>query len=191
MTKTDKKGHLFVISGPSGVGKGTLLSALLKNHPDIKLSISATTRKPRPGEIHGVNYFFTTVDDFKALIQKNELLEWAEFAGNFYGTYQKTVQESLDNGHDLALEIDVQGALQVKNKIKDAILIFILPPSMEELKARLEGRNTETQEAIAKRLSIVENELKHAELFNYKVINNEFDTALKELENIIIAERGK
>ena len=189
MNIKSQKGKLFVISGPSGVGKGTLLLELLSRHPEISLSVSATTRNPRPGEVNGKNYFFTSKDDFKQLIQNNELLEWAEFAGNYYGTYVKTVEDTLSSGKDLAIEIEVQGAIQVKNKIKEAVLIFIMPPSVEELKQRLTGRNTETPEAIAKRLSIVESEFKSRDIFDFTVVNDDIERAIKELEDIIVLKR--
>lgn len=189
MENNIKRGNIFVISGPSGVGKGTLLSLLLEKHPEITLSISVTTRNPRPGEANGTNYFFITKDEFSSLIEQEKLLEWAEFAGNYYGTYVETVEEALEEGKDIALEIDVQGAMQIKKKIKDAILILISPPSLEELEARLVGRNTETREVIEKRLSIVKSELEKKAEFNYSVVNKDLKEALLNLEAIVLAER--
>lgn len=188
MIKKDKKGKLFVITGPSGVGKGTLLSALLKQYTGINVSVSATTRKPRPGEVDGVNYHFVSKEEFENLIQKGELLEWAEFAGNYYGTFVKTVKESLDNNQNLALEIEVQGAMQVKNKIPEAVMIFILPPSLEELENRLIGRNTETDEVRQKRLAAAEKELTQTDIFTYKVVNDNVEDALAQLKEIITSE---
>lgn len=183
------KGKIFVISGPSGVGKGTLLGMLLKRHPQIKFSISATTRKPRAGEAHGVNYFFVEREDFLASVENEEFLEWAEFAGNYYGTYQRFVENIVAQGEDIALEIEVQGAMQVRKKLPEAIFIFIKPPSIKELESRLMKRNTETAQLIDKRLAVASKELESADDFDYVVINDDIESALKQLEDIIIAER--
>ncbi|OGH98075.1 MAG: guanylate kinase [Candidatus Melainabacteria bacterium GWA2_34_9] len=188
MTNSVKKGTLFVISGPSGVGKGTLVSMLREKHPEIKLSVSATTRNPRPGEINGTHYFFLTKEDFKNRIELGEFLEWAEFSGNLYGTNKNFVEKMLKDGQNIILEIEVQGALQVKNKLKDVILIFIEPPSFEELKERLIKRCTETEEEIQKRLAIVKKELEQKHEFNYVMINDNLDTALQNLKTIILRE---
>ncbi len=187
----DKKGKLFVIVGPSGVGKGTLVAAILDNTSDIKLSISATTRNPRPGEEHGVNYFYLSKAEFLKSIEQNKFLEWAEFAGNYYGTFTDTVKENLNKGMDLVLEIDVQGAMQIKEKIKEAVMIFILPPSIEELKKRLRDRNTETEEAMNKRLLAMKSELQQKDQFDYQLVNDDFQLAVTELEEIINTERNK
>lgn len=181
----DLKGKLFVISGSSGVGKGTLLNALLAQHPDIKLSISATTRTPRPGETDGVNYFFTKKEDFKESIKNGEFLEWAEFNGNFYGTKQAYVEKTLNKGKNLILEIETKGALQIKQKLPDSILIFIMPPSLEELEHRLRGRNTESEEAIQNRLKEAFREIECSKNYDHKVVNDDLTRALKELEGII------
>jgi len=188
MANSLKKGTLFVISGPSGVGKGTLVSMLREKHPEIKLSVSATTRNPRPGEINGTHYFFLTKEDFKNRIELGEFLEWAEFSGNLYGTNKNFVEKMLKDGQNIILEIEVQGALQVKNKLKDVILIFIEPPSFEELKERLIKRCTETEEEIQKRLAIVKKELEQKHEFNYVMINDNLDTALQNLKTIILRE---
>ena len=188
MANSFKKGTLFVISGPSGVGKGTLVSMLREKHPEIKLSVSATTRNPRPGEINGTHYFFLTKEDFKNRIELGEFLEWAEFSGNLYGTNKNFVEKMLKDGQNIILEIEVQGALQVKNKLKDVILIFIEPPSFEELKERLIKRCTETEEEIQKRLAIVKKELEQKHEFNYVMINDNLDTALQNLKTIILRE---
>lgn len=186
-----KKGTLFVISGPSGVGKGTLVNKVLARNEDIKLSVSATTRNPRPNEVDGVNYHFFSKEKFEGLIKNDEFIEWAQFANNYYGTYQKVVNETLDTGNDLIVEIEVQGALQIKAKRPDAVLIFILPPSLDELKNRLIGRQTETPEVIEKRLSIVESEYQKKDEFNYQVVNDKLETSIIELENIINKQRER
>ncbi len=191
MTLFTKKGTLFVISGPSGVGKGTLVSMLIKKHTELKLSVSATTRKPRQGEVYGEHYFFLERADFKKRIEAGEFLEWAEFSGNLYGTNKKFVEKMLDDGQDIILEIDVQGAVQVKNKLEEAVLIFIEPPSLEELQERLFKRSTESDEEIQRRLSAVKKELKQKHIFNYILINDNLDKAFQDLEKIILKEIGR
>ena len=180
-----KKGKLFVISGSSGVGKGTLISLLLKNNPNIMLSISHTTRTPRQGEIDGINYFFRTKEEFQKSIDENAFLEWAQYSDNFYGTKRKFVERKLNEGFDLILEIDTQGALKVKEQMPDAILIFILPPSLKDLENRLRGRKTETEEAIQKRLNFVESEMKNSSLYDYQIVNDDLQMALEKLKGII------
>ncbi len=176
---------LFVISGSSGVGKGTVIKEFLRKHPDFRLSISCTTRGKREGEEHGVNYFFLTQDEFKKCIANNEFLEWAEFSGNHYGTKKAFVEECLNNGENLILEIDTKGALNVKNIMPEAELIFIAPPSIEELEARLRGRHTETEEAIQKRLASIKLEMENSKKFDHKVVNDTVENAVKQLEDII------
>jgi len=183
---TQKKGKLYVISGSSGVGKGTLIKKFLEKHPEFKLSVSCTTRAPREGEVHGINYFYLTKEDFQKCINNNEFLEWAEFSGNMYGTQRAYVEEKLDLGKDLILEIDTQGALKVKSIMAEATLIFILPPSFEELEARLRGRHTESEEAIQKRLEFTKLEIENSKQFDYQVINDDIDNAVKKLEEILI-----
>jgi len=183
----NNKGKLFVISGSSGVGKGTLLKMLLNKHPNLKLSISATTRNPRPGEIDGVNYFFTEKEDFLVAVKNNEFLEWAEFNGNYYGTKQAWVEKTLNNGENLILEIETKGAMQIKEKLPEAITIFILPPSFEELEHRLRGRNTEDEEAIQNRLHEVRREIECSKKYDYKIVNDDLEKALKDLESIILS----
>lgn len=182
---------LYVISGSSGVGKGTVLKGFMEKHPDFMLSISCTTRKPRQGEIDGVNYFYLTKDEFQECIDKDKFLEWAEFAGNRYGTKRKYIQQCLDEGKDIILEIDTQGALQVKKQMPEAVLIFICPPSVEALENRLRGRHTEDEAAIQKRLQEVKIELERAKSFDYQVINDDLDNAIAELEKIISGEQAK
>ena len=176
---------LFVISGSSGVGKGTVIKEFLRRHPDFRLSISCTTRGKREGEEHGVNYFFLTQDEFKNCIANDEFLEWAEFSGNHYGTKKAFVEECLYNGENLILEIDTKGALNVKNIMPEAELIFIAPPSLKELEARLRGRHTETEEAIQKRLASIKLEMENSKKFDHKVVNDTVENAVKQLEDII------
>ena len=177
---------LFVISGSSGVGKGTVIKEFLRKHPDFRLSISCTTRGKREGEEHGVNYFFLTQEEFKNCIANNEFLEWAEFSGNHYGTKKAFVEECLNNDENLILEIDTKGALNVKSIMPEAELIFIAPPSIEELEARLRGRHTETEEAIQKRLASIKLEMENSKKFDHKVVNDTVENAVKQLENIMM-----
>ena len=185
-----EKGKLFVISGSSGVGKGTLIKKFLEKNPDIKLSISYTTRAPRPGEEHGVNYFFTTKDEFEKAVENGEFLEWANFSGNYYGTSAHYVEKTLNNGNNVLLEIDTQGALQIMKKYPNAEYIFILPPSLKDLENRLRGRGTETEDAIQKRLSAVKKELETSNLFTHKVVNDNIETALDELQKLFDGKKN-
>lgn len=177
-------GRLFVISGSSGVGKGTVINEFLRRHSDFKLSVSCTTRGKREGEEHGVNYFFLSQDEFKKCIENNEFLEWAEFSGNFYGTKKEFVEKCLAKGENLILEIDTKGALNVKKIMPEATLIFIAPPSIEELEARLRGRHTETEEAIQKRLASIKSEIENSKQYDYVVINDTVENAVKHIEEI-------
>lgn len=179
---------LYVISGSSGVGKGTVIKAFLDRNPNFMLSVSCTTRLPRDGEIDGVNYFFLTKDEFQNCIDNDKFLEWAEFAGNRYGTKKKYINKCLEEGKDIILEIDTKGALQVKKQMPESVLIFIAPPSLETLENRLRGRHTEDENTIQKRLQEVKEELKRAENFDYKVINDELEKTVLEIENIITGE---
>ena len=179
----DKK--LYVISGSSGVGKGTVIKRFLERNPKFMLSVSCTTRNPREGEVDGVNYFFLSKEEFQSCIDNDKFLEWAEFAGNRYGTKKKYINQCLEEGKDIILEIDTKGALQVKNKMSEAVLIFIAPPSVEILENRLRGRHTEDEETIQKRLNEVREELKRAESFDHCIINDDLQRAVLELEDII------
>ncbi|GAA0069447.1 guanylate kinase [Clostridium sardiniense] len=184
-----KKGVLLVISGPSGAGKGTICKALLDKHKDIYLSVSATTREPRVGEVHGVNYFFKTKEEFLQKVEEGDFLEHAEVYGNYYGTPKSSVQKMLDEGRDVILEIDIQGALKVKENCEEGIFIFILPPSMEELKQRIIKRGSETPESLMTRFKSAYKEINYISKYNYAVVNDEVDTAVAKLESIITAER--
>lgn len=183
------KGNLYIVAGCSGVGKGTLLKLFLQKNPQLKLSVSCTTRNPREGEVHGKNYFFISVEEFKKNIENNEFLEWAEFSGNYYGTQKQYIENKLNMGLDVILEIEVQGAKQVKEKMPEAISIFIMPPSIEALEARLRGRHTESEEAIQRRLSNANREIEAGKNFDYKVINDNLEDALNNLQKIFDAKR--
>ncbi|WP_124727670.1 guanylate kinase [Staphylospora marina] len=183
-----KEGLLIVVSGPSGVGKGTVCSALRKRMPQLVYSVSATTRKPREGEIDGVNYFFKSVPEFKRMIENGELIEWAQYVGNYYGTPRRFVEETLAQGKDVLLEIEVQGAMQVKERCPHGVFIFLVPPSMDELLNRIKGRGTETEETIADRMGAAADELKQICHYDYVVINDEVERACDRLEAIITAE---
>lgn len=183
-----RAGLLFVLSGPSGAGKGTVCSALMKRELDICLSVSATTRAPRMGEEHGVNYFFQSREAFEQMIQADELLEWAEVYGNYYGTPRAFVTEQLAAGHDVFLEIDIQGAMQVKSRYPDGIFIFLIPPSATELKERILKRGTETDESFRRRFGAARSELQMMKEYNYVVVNDVVEAACSRIEAIIQAE---
>lgn len=182
-------GNLYVVAAPSGAGKTTLVRQLLEKEPEVHLSISYTTRSPRPGEENGREYHFVTVEDFRAMIARDEFLEWAEVHGNFYGTSKKWIADQLAADNDVLLEIDWQGAQQVRKLFKDAIGIFILPPSMEELTRRLTGRGTDSVEVIARRLAAAQAEMRHVGEFDYVIINDLLDRALDDLRSIVHASR--
>ncbi|SFC72309.1 guanylate kinase [Clostridium uliginosum] len=184
-----KRGLLIVISGPSGAGKGTICKELLKNNKDLSLSVSATTRCPRNGEIDGVNYYFLTREEFEKRIDENDFLENAEVYGNYYGTPKSNVEETLENGNDVILEIDIQGALKVKENTEEGVFIFILPPSMEELKQRIIKRGSETPESLMKRFKSAYKEINFVSKYNYAVVNDKVDVAVEKLEAIISAEK--
>ncbi|MFB7632697.1 guanylate kinase [Streptomyces sp. NPDC056149] len=173
--------RLTVLSGPSGVGKSTVVAHLRKVHPEIWLSVSATTRKPRPGERHGVQYFFVEDEEFDKLIANGELLEWAEFAGNRYGTPRKAVLDRLESGEPVLLEIDLQGARQVRESMSDANLVFLAPPSWEELVRRLTGRGTEAPEVIERRLEAARIELAAEKEFDVTLVNTSVEDVSREL----------
>lgn len=186
-----RKGLLIVISGPSGTGKGTVCSLLMKNNPDIAYSVSATTRAPREGEQDGINYYFLSKDTFEEMIDKGELLEWANVYGNYYGTPLQKIQEKRAQGVDILLEIDTQGAMNVKEKCPDGLFIFLLPPSLEELERRIRGRGTETEESLARRLGSAVTEIGIGKQYRYCVVNEDVETAAEDIANIIKAERHR
>ena len=181
-----KKGRLFVLSGPSGVGKGTLREHALDNIPSLKYSISCTTRNPRNGETDGVEYRFISHEKFQNYIKQNLFLEYAHVHSDFYGTLKQDVVDELNSGNDVLLEIDVQGALQVREKMPEAVLIFIAPPSVGELEKRLRGRHSESEEALQIRLKNALNELKLKNQYNFIIINDDLKTASEELRKIIL-----
>ena len=186
-----RKGLLILISGPSGTGKGTVCDLLRKNHPEISYSISATTRQPRPGEQDGVNYYFYDKEKFRQMIDAGELLEWAEVYGNYYGTPKQKVLDRLNAGEDILLEIDTQGALNVMKAVPEGLFIFLLPPSLEELANRLEGRGTGTEESLQRRLGAAVDEIKIAHNYRYVVVNDKVEAAEKAIAGIIEAEHHR
>jgi guanylate kinase len=185
------KGLLIILSGPSGVGKGTVCTALRPKMPELVYSVSATTRSPRAGEENGVNYFFKSREQFTDMIEGDQLLEYAEYVGNYYGTPRDFVERTLESGRDIILEIEVQGALKVKDKFPEGIFVFLLPPSMDELKDRIRGRGTEHPDVINHRMSVAEDEIGLIRHYDYAVVNDEIDLACKRIESIIIAEHCK
>lgn len=190
MSRNHSRGNLFVVSGPSGTGKGTICAELVKEDR-IDLSVSMTTRAPRDGEIDGKHYYFAEKSEFLENIEKNNFLEYANVFDNMYGTPKDAVMKRLDRGHDVILEIDVQGGLQVKKSMPEAILVFILPPSNEVLRQRLEGRGTDSPEVIEKRLAGAINEIKLLGQYDYYVVNDDLETAIGEVRGIIHAERQR
>ncbi len=188
--KQQREGLLLVVSGPAGVGKGTLDKALMDRNSKIKMSVSATTRAPRPGEIEGVHYFFKTEEEFKAMVARDEFLEYMHvFGSNYYGTPRSFVEQQLSHGFDVILEIDVQGAMKVKQAFPNAVLIFITAPSMSEIKSRLIGRGTETMEQVEKRFATAFEEVKMIPHYDYVIVNDVVDVAVHRMEAILEAER--
>ena len=176
---------LIIITGPSGVGKGTVVKEILEKDENIWLSISATTRNPRPGEKDGENYYFLSEEKFKDMIDKNLFLEWAKFAGNYYGTLLSSVKEKIAKGLIVLLEIEVEGAKQIKDKFPDSLSIFLLPPSKEELERRIRNRGTETEESINRRLNRANYEIESSEKFDFAIINNDVEETVNKVFNLI------
>ncbi len=183
------RGNLFILSAPSGAGKSSLINALLKKHADMKVSVSHTTRAPRPGENNAEHYHFVSVDEFKALIAKDDFFEWAQVFDNYYGTSKQAIEEQLAAGIDVFLDIDWQGARQVREIMDDVKTIFILPPSKQELEQRLNNRGQDSAEIIAGRMAQAQSETSHYDEYDFVVVNDDFDTALSEIESIAIAQR--
>jgi guanylate kinase len=178
-------GRLIVLTGPSGVGKGTLVKALLQRHPKLHLSVSVTTRSPRPGEVNGQHYCFVDRSQFEQMVDDRELLEWAEFAGNCYGTPRRPVEQQIQAGKWVVLEIELEGARQVRHTFPKALQVFILPPSMAVLEQRLRGRGQDSEEAIARRLKHAQDEIAAADEFDVQVVNDDLDLALACIEEAL------
>lgn len=191
MTSNADKGLLIVLSGPSGVGKGTVCSMLRTLAPELVYSVSATTRSPRVGETDGVNYFFKSKEQFRSMIEKDELLEYAEYVGQYYGTPRSFVADTIRAGKDIILEIEVQGAMKVKQRFPDGVFIFLMPPSLDELRSRIENRGTETDESIRSRLSVAVDEIRLLEHYDYAVVNDHVESACERIQSIITAEHCK
>ena len=187
----EKKGILIVVSGFSGAGKGTIMKALLERYDNYALSISATTRNPRPGEEEGKAYFFKTTEEFEKMIAQDDLIEYAMYVGNYYGTPKAYVEEQLRAGKDVILEIEIQGALKVKEKFPNTLLLFVTPPSAEELRKRLEGRGTETQEVIDGRMKRAIEEAEYMDQYDYLVVNDELDVCVEEMHHLIQGEHER
>jgi guanylate kinase len=186
-----EKGILFVLSGPSGVGKGTVRKALFEQDTDLQYSISMTTRKPREGERDGIDYFFKEKEDFEQLIKVNKLLEWAEYVGNYYGTPRDYVEQTIEEGKDVFLEIEVQGALQVRENFSEGVFIFLIPPSLEELKNRIVGRGTEAANIVNDRLHTAKEEIEMMGAYDYVVVNDKVENAVKRVKAIVTAEHAR
>ena len=187
----NKEGILIVVSGFSGAGKGTIMKALLERYDNYALSISATTRDPRPGEEEGKAYFFKTTEEFEKMIAKDDLIEYAMYVGNYYGTPKAYVEEQLCAGKDVILEIEIQGALKVKEKFPNTLLLFVTPPSAEELRNRLEGRGTETQEVIDGRMKRAIEEAEYMDQYDYLVVNDDLDVCVEEMHHLIQGEHER
>ncbi len=182
-------GNLFILSAPSGAGKSSLINALLAKHNDMQLSVSHTTRAPRAGETDGVHYHFVSIDEFKQLIAQGVFLEWAEVFGNFYGTSRQAIETELAKGRDVFLDIDWQGAQQIRPQVPGVQSVFILPPSVAELEKRLNGRGTDSAETIAKRMQQAKSEISHYPEYDYVLINDDFQQCLRDFEAVVLSQR--
>ena len=180
-------GKLIILTGPSGVGKGTLMRSLLQRHPELHYSVSVTTRSPRAGETNGKDYYFVSPREFEELVAAGELLEWAEFAGNYYGTPREAVMNQIRSGKRVVLEIELKGARQIRTCYPSALSIFILPPSMSELEKRIRGRAQDSDEAIARRLRCAQEEITAADEFDIQIVNDDFESALNSIEAAILS----
>ncbi len=187
----EEKGILFILSGPSGVGKGTVRKKLFEEASELQYSISMTTRDMRPGELDGIDYFYKSVEEFETLIEQNQLLEYAKYVSNYYGTPRKYVEETLAKGQDVFLEIEVQGALQVKENFPEGVFIFLFPPSLEELKNRIVNRGTESQELVVNRLKEARKEIEMMDAYDYVVVNDRVEHAVDKVKAIIKSEHLK
>jgi guanylate kinase len=186
-----EKGMLIVVSAPSGTGKGAIIERLLADDPNIKHSVSATTREPRNGETDGVSYFFKVKEEFEKMIEDEELLEWDEYCGNYYGTPRQYINETTIQGIDVILDITVAGAISIKRNYSDAVMIFVLPPSIAELEKRITNRGSEDEKSLKQRLAYAYSEFKHVSEYEYVVVNDNLETAVGEVKTIIHAERMK
>lgn len=184
-------GLLVVLSAPSGTGKSTLSRLLTQKEDGLRLSVSATTRKPRQNEEEGKDYFYKTIDEFKNMIKNDELVEWVEYCGNYYGTPRKCIEDSIKDGFDVLLEIEVEGAANIRKKYPDSVLVFVLPPSFDELKKRIVGRGTEKPEVIEKRLNQARREIKYMDMYDYIVLNDRVDDAINKINVILEAEKAR
>lgn len=189
MKKMDNRGQLIVVSGPSGAGKDTIVKEVLKTNKSAWESISCTSRSPRPGEVDGRDYYFLSREEFEQRIKDKKFLEYAEYADNYYGTPVDVIQDKLNQGIDVILVIEIQGALKIKEMLEETVFIFILPPSMKELKRRLEGRNTETKDKLLKRFQTAYKELNEVTKYNYVVINDEVEVAAAKVNAILASEK--
>lgn len=186
-----KRGMLIILSGPAGVGKGSVVKRAMELVDNLYMSVSVTSRKPRPGEIDGVHYFFKSREQFEDMIREQRLIEWVEYCGNYYGTPKEYVTQQLEKGRNIVLEIEVEGSMKIKNMFKDAILCFIVPPSYEELERRLRGRRTEDEETIQRRLKRALEEFRYIPQYDYIILNDTVEDAARRFTSIIQAEQMK